>query len=229
MLEFRYPVFFGLFSRHIPNTPTFAWQFDVASTTPDDKRNAQNLFRQGLVGVQGVTASTTAQPTYSSADCDILGGTWFSCLTYLFNAQDGIVSAQVTSTINDALRRWPFGYATIVVTSLSNPDTDDAELPALDFHLDSTGLAPLASAPDIDLSPWGVMASGSLLSTAEDPESGKTLREIVEPGWTSFVYILFTLVLLTQMYGLGAGVFSHGDIDGEQQNRRNWLRSRRNK
>jgi len=229
-LEFRYPTFFSLFSRQIPNTPTFTWQFDVGSTTPDDKRNAQNLFRQAFGNTPGVIASTTATPSYSSDDCDILSSAFFSCLTYLFNGQDGVINTQVQNVINDASKRWPFGYGTIVVTALSNPDTDTGELPDLNMDISTTGLAPLASAPDINLSPWVVMASTSLLSTAEDPKTHRTLREIVEPGWTVFVHLLFTLVIFTQLMGFGGQVFSHGDADGsaqENRNRRSYLNSRR--
>lgn len=179
--------------------------FTVSTSTAFDELRRDT--REQLEAFYGSATSTDAV----RGICNPVSGNFGvgPCVSFLFDNSGSQFKYKLDEVYSDILMRWPFGYVTLVVTSLQNPNMD-VGLPVLTMDVSTTGLAPFVGSEDVVLDPWSGFASTSILSTAVDPKQGKTFRQIVEPGWTAFVYLFFTIIVFLQLLGLGNDYIAGG-------------------
>jgi len=152
-------------------------------------------------------ASTTAAFSSSVSVgnyCNIIGFDLLNCMSALIVPSSADVSSVFNQAKNGVLAVWPIGYLTRTAVILSGTAT--SSLP--DFSISIPATFPGAGA-SLDLTPWNeIMGDSSILGMATDTlhavsgsASGKTIRQIVEPGWDNIVYIVFAIVVLSELLG----------------------------
>jgi hypothetical protein len=168
-------------------------RFTVGTTSVYGNVNIADIF--------GIASSTRAK---FATDCDVFaGGDFVDCVGDLFVPDPSDLSYIFSSNILPLLTYPPFGYATQIWNDFEYGmgTTTIGSLPEWVITLPNG--YPGAST-SVDLTPWrDLLGASSTLSLATDPNSGKTLYEIVYPGWSDFVYFLFAIVIFGELIGLG--------------------------
>jgi len=171
-----------------------------------------NLVGDTYDYIRNADATTTAA---FAATCAPFTETYdtISCIAFMFLPNPQRIGAAVEFIGNDIAYRPPFAYITLgwaAMSGVSSTTAATSSLPALAFTIPST--LPGAGA-SVNLTPWDkLLGTGSILSTAEAAgDNPETIREIVEPGWNSFVYLLFGLIVITQLLGM-TNTFTQSEI-----------------
>lgn len=143
----------------------------------------------------------TSSPSFTTPDsCNMFSGSFSldQCLTYWVIPTPDALTGVWNEFKDNFLTRAPFGYATRFVDIATTVAT--SSLPSLDVSVPAG--YPGAGAT-FHLTPWDkLMGSTSMLSEATSTTDGKTFRQIVEPGWDTFVLALFGLILIHHLLGV---------------------------
>lgn len=147
-----------------------------------------------------------ASSTISLSSCT----TWtnfglFDCLNVLFIPQPDKMAQAFTNIKNGFLSYVPFGYVTRAVTILTSTTT--ADLPDLSYTFASDIGIPVIAGSTLTFSPWSYFPSGgssvldTLHSTGAEP---KTLWEILDPFFTTIIYLILAYKIINDMTGVFA-------------------------
>ncbi len=187
------------------NAVSTSTQFLVATSSQLDilKQAIGDAYQQAGITNAGI-ANVTSYCTFSSLS-DLFN---LSQKNNLFTCVLGAISVLTVPTAselagfganlqNSFLARVPFGYVTRFTVIASTVAT--SSLPTLAISLPN-GFP--GAGESFDLTPWNaLMGTTSMLSTATSTQSGKTLRQIVEPGWDIFVLACLGLAIVHRVLG----------------------------
>ena len=162
----------------------------------------QRFSRQvgALDAAMGSVASTTGELI---ENCNLFGaGNLFDCVYGIF-LPSGPELLDIRDRVIETIGyKFPWGYGTRAVVILTGAAT--SSLPSLVITLPSE--VPGAG-EGVDLTPWSMLANDGMLATVESYGSDpKTLREITEDYWNFFIYFLFGIVVLSDLYNMGQSV-----------------------
>lgn len=152
-------------------------KFRVATTSPDTWLG---------LGVQVFTPTATSAPLLP--DCLWYQFDLSKCVYSLFIPSVTDLTGLLGQATSSLFSRFPFGYATRMVTILT---TSQATSTLPDVILTVPDGMPGAGA-SVDLTPWPYFGTSSPIQTATDSD-GNTYWDIIEVGWTSLVILIFGL------------------------------------
>lgn len=164
-----------------------------------------------------LTATTTDGYAGQCAVWNVGSAAFHDCIAYLFVPSSNFIGQGITTLGSLVASAAPFGYGTLFANTWRTGATTSAvsALPVLSFTL-PTGYPGAGTV--IPLTPWSkLLGDGTILSTATNPNTGHTIRQIVEPGWDNFVYFLFLLALMGEFLGIG-----YETLNFEARERRNF-------
>jgi hypothetical protein len=190
---------FSFGSRSLVSTSTV---FVVATSTRAD---AQALGRlQILEGLD----STALSGDYNDP-CANLPGSTTECLIGIV-VPTGQDFSQLKADFDSIISIGPWGFLGNTYLTLSGAYyvPNSTTLPAITANFSDLHMAGATDNTTITLSPWNVLASTSIASTATSPKDGKTFRDITETGWTMFVLAMFAFAIFNELVGVGGKAVS---------------------
>lgn len=166
-------------------------QFTVGTTTS---------FQDELSQVINSYTALSATSTQSLKDsCSPFSGSFDvgTCLLTLFLPSSSDFSSLFQTMKDSVFSVVPIGYVTRTIVLLSGGATSTLPTFAATVPAGYPG-----AGVTLDLTPWNdLMGTSSIISTATSTD-GKTLREIIEPGWDTFVYVVFALAVFFELWGI---------------------------
>ncbi len=171
-------------------------KFTVGSTTLTQELINSNAA-SWLIG------ATTTQAFATS--CNIIS-TSFSvndCLIYLLLPNQNDLQSLIGFAQTNILARAPWGYATRLVTILTDnaSSTASADLPT--FTINFPASSPLYSDPMTFNMQEMLDTGSSTLNGVTDPISGKTVKQIMEPYIELFIAISALIIMFHDIMGMG--------------------------
>lgn len=168
---------------------------------------AGNLYGNLVDDLNGYISGAPATTTTAVAkSCNPISGQFsiIECTYFLLLPNPTYSSDLVSGIKEDIAYKVPWGYATRfydLVSGVSTTTASTSTLPSLVITL-PTGYP--GAGGTFDLTPWDkLLGTGSMLATTQSAGSNpKTIRQMVEPGWTNFVYLSFLIMIVTKLIGL---------------------------
>lgn len=163
--------------------------------------------------IDSVASSTLAIQSNISNKCNIISFDLLSCISGLFipTAQD--FKPTLDNLKTNVLTVAPWGYVTRFMSIVAGTATSTLPSLIIDFSHAPPAEAALASGASLNLTPWDkLMGPGSIFSQATSTYDGKSFRDIVEPGWNMFIGVLFGIIIITEIIGIGNNFELRKDI-----------------
>jgi len=176
--------------------------FIVGSSTVVGNARSKSLSEFNAF-VSELSATTTDGYALECALWNISSGSFHSCLAYLFVPNTESVAQNLIGL--GALVRYmpPWGYGFLMADYLS-AGTTSASTSGLPTAVITLPAGYPGAGATFDLTPWNyLLGPTSLLSTATNPNTGDTLKDIVQDDWNNLVYFTFGLALLRIFTGVG--------------------------
>jgi len=193
--------------------------FTVSTTTSLD-----NVVQQFSDAYDAISVSGTD----IGSSCTIVGFDFVACISGMLVPNTASLLPVFSSIRDGALGMWPIGYITRTAVIMSGSAT--STLPSFEVAV-PVGFP--GAGDSIDLTPWNELVgptsilgeATSSLHAVGDTASGKTLREIVEPGWNTIVYVIFAIVVVFRLLGLSVD-FGMNVEENEKMYQKTLLRDR---
>jgi len=190
------------------NPAVFGYRTYAATTTSFlvDQANSYDLQLNDTLGQtpgqNPLYASTTAEILSRYNDCNPLAFSLSGCLAILF-VPNFIQIANTLDTLKTGVGATiPWGYVTRAYVIMTNNATTTLPTIDIDFSEAPTAEAGIAIGGHLTLDPWtNLMGSTSILGTATSTQTGNTFREIVEPGWNTFIVLSFLFLVFNDLVG----------------------------
>jgi len=172
-------------------------RFTIDATTTVGQLNSDRVNTQ--IDFLNAQLATTS-PDISS--CGIGAFNLGGCTVAMLYVQQSDLNAALLSFLDSASHMWPLGYGTrLIEILLDTSASDQSELPAIidtDLPISTPGAGAHLKLGFFD----GLLQTGTILSTAQNPNTGHTLRDIVEPGWRDFVFAGAALIMIFEVLGI---------------------------
>lgn len=150
-----------------------------------------NSFLEGLTATSSEAMARSCNPL--SGDFDVR-----QCFVFLTVPDSASLSATMTNARDAILTRWPWGYGTRFVQIITSSAT--TTLPSVTIPiLTGTGQDTNLSFNFGDM----VAGGGALLGQAQDPISGKTVREVFEPFIILFFAGIVVIIIVNDLMRVG--------------------------
>lgn len=188
--------------------------FTVGTSTAWGQLQLQQQDRQAEMA-QALTSTSTSG---YAGQCGVLFAdtvAFGDCMQYLFIPSSNAIGDALIHLGSQFIQMLPmgYGYRFVVLWQQADQHGDVSMLPSLSFTL-PTGYP--GAGQSFDITPWNkLLGSGTVLSTATNPNTGHTIRDIVEPLWDKAVYAMVFVGLLIELFNFG-GSASWG-VAGEEQ------------
>jgi len=198
----------GLFGFSFGNTTlvSTSTRFSVGSTTAGQDLVYNLTHPAG--GINGQYSTTTEEGVKNSCNPISLGFSIDDCFLYLFQPKMSDFTSTLAFVRDNILTRWPWGYATRIITILTNnaSSTASTDLPTYVITFPSTQGAsgsPLAG-QTLTFNMQEMLTNGSTtLSGIVDPISGKGIKEIIEPWILLFIALSAVIIMFHDIMGMG--------------------------
>jgi hypothetical protein len=196
--------FFGIVTWGDTTLVSTTTTFYLGTSTPLD-----NLF-YGTDGspdlgtaLSGGIIATSSAALFAACSPNPLTFSFGDCMSIIF-VPDWTQLTQVFTSLRDGmLSVWPIGYVTRFITIASGNATTTLPSLVINFATAPPAIASITSSASLDLTPWNdLMGTTSMLSEATSTDSGRTFRQIVEPGWDIFVWVSFAILIIFELMGI---------------------------
>ncbi|MHB1094524.1 hypothetical protein [Thiobacillus sp.] len=179
------------------------------STPKDNLIYGTNGSPDLATALSGGIIATTSAAFYSSCNPS-LSFSVGDCFALIFYPDWSQLTTVFVSLREGLLSVVPWGYLTRTLTIASGNATSTLPSLIIDFSHAPPAEAGLASGAVLNLTPWSdLLGTTSMLSMATSTYSGKTFRQIVEPGWDMFVILIFVFLVFHEFLGVKSNQPEH--------------------
>ena len=174
--------------------------FVIGTTTSTDRL----IQAVGAGSVSSAVAAINATSTDAYlTSCDLLTFNLDNCLFALFYPEQGTFSAMVSQETNEFITRAPWGYATRMISILTDTASSTATSTLPTFTAAFASDSPMYG-HDLTFNMQDMVTGGSnLVSNIPDPISGLTLRQIIEPWIQLFIALSAIIIIFHDIMGMG--------------------------